>query len=167
MVPIVDASALKKKLAALPIRTYQPGDCVFASGSKTGQLLVLRKGVVAILKDGVEITTVADPGAVFGEVSALLDQPHMADVRALETSQFYVADAAGLLAQDPTATLYIAAILARRLNTANHVVIELKKQLAAGQPQNVVGKKLEELEALLSSGGASFVYSGYPSEPYG
>ena len=35
--------------------------------------------------------------AVFGELSALLDQPHTADVRALETSKFHVADAALLL----------------------------------------------------------------------
>ena len=145
----------------------RPGEFVFTAGSKTGQLLILKNGVVSILKDGIEITTVADPGAVFGELSALLDQPHTADVRALETSRFYVADALGLFVQDPTAILYIAAILAGRLNTANRVVIELKKQLAAGQPHNVLGKKLEELEGLLSSGGASFVYSGYPTDPYG
>jgi CRP-like cAMP-binding protein len=60
-----------------------------AAGSTTGRLLILRKGVVAVLKEGVEIATVTEPGAVFGEVSVLLDQPHMADVRALEVSQFY------------------------------------------------------------------------------
>ena len=55
---------------------------------------------------------------MFGELSALLDQPHAADVRALETFQFYVADAAALV-QDPTALLYIAGVLARRLDSAN------------------------------------------------
>ena len=49
-----------------------------------------------------------EPGAVFGELSALLDQPHTADVRALETSQFHVTDAADLLAQDSVALLYVA-----------------------------------------------------------
>src|SRR3974377_354528 len=48
---------------------------------------------VAVAKEGVEIARVTDPGAVFGEISALLDQPH-ADVRALTSSQFHVADAA-------------------------------------------------------------------------
>jgi CRP-like cAMP-binding protein len=42
---------------------------------------------------------VAEPGAVFGELSVLLDQPHTADVRALETSQFHIANATTLLAQ--------------------------------------------------------------------
>jgi CRP/FNR family cyclic AMP-dependent transcriptional regulator len=54
-------------------------------------------------KNGVEIATVTEPGAVFGELSVLLDQPHTADVRALEASQFYVADAATLLRIDPIA----------------------------------------------------------------
>ena len=50
----------------------------------------------------------AEPGAVFGELSVLLDQPHTADVVALETSQFHVADATTLLTQNPIAVLYVA-----------------------------------------------------------
>jgi hypothetical protein len=38
---------------------------------------------------------------VFGELSVLLDQPHTADVRALEASQFHVADAADILQSGP------------------------------------------------------------------
>jgi CRP/FNR family transcriptional regulator, cyclic AMP receptor protein len=160
---IPDAAAFQNCLAALPLRTYQPGEVVFAARSKTGQLLILRNGAVAIVKDGMVIANVAEPGAVFGEISALLDQPHTADVRALETSQFYVADATALL-QDPTAHLYISAALARRLDTANQALVELKKQLQAGQPLSVVGITVEKIEALL--GGASLVYAGYPSDPY-
>jgi CRP/FNR family cyclic AMP-dependent transcriptional regulator len=37
---------------------------------------------VEILKLGHLISTVTQPGAVFGEVSVLLEQPHMATVRA-------------------------------------------------------------------------------------
>ena len=54
-------------------------------------------------------------------------------MRALETSQLHVADAAALLAQDPTALLYVAAILAQRLDGANHAIIEVKHQLQAGR----------------------------------
>jgi CRP/FNR family transcriptional regulator, cyclic AMP receptor protein len=158
-----DAAAFQKTLAALPLRTYRPGEVVFAARSKTGQLLILRNGAVAIVKGGMEIANVAEPGAVFGELSALLDQPHTADVRALEISQFYVADAAALL-QDPTAHLYISVALARRLDTANQALVELKNQLQAGQPLSVIGKTVEKIEGLL--GGASLVYAGYPSDPY-
>ena len=76
--------------------------------------------------DGARVT---EPGAVFGEISALLDCPHTADVRALATSQFHVAHPAAL--QDPAALFYVAAILARRLDSANRALVELKSD--AGQ----------------------------------
>jgi len=147
-------------------RTYQAGEVVLATRSKTGQLLILRNGMVAIVKEGVEIAKVTEPGAVFGELSALLDQPHTADVRALKTSQFHVADAAALLVQDPIALLYVATVLARRLDGANQALIELKSQLQAGQPRNVIGITVEKMEGLLAASGASLIYAGYPSDPY-
>ena len=55
----------------------------------------------------------SEPGAVFGELSILLDQPHTADVRALQSSEFYLANES-LLAQDQLACIYIAKVLARR-----------------------------------------------------
>ena len=96
--PLIPNIALfQRKLAGFPIATYQAGETVLAAASTTGRLLILKKGVVTVFRQGVEIGTVREPGAVFGEISALLDQPHTADVRALEPSQFYVADAATLL----------------------------------------------------------------------
>src|SRR5579859_6897871 len=102
-----DPEVWQRRLAALPLARYEVGDTVFAEGTKTGRLLILKTGAVAIVKGGTEIATVAEPGAVFGELSALLDQPHSADVRALEASEFHVADAAALLGQDPAALLYV------------------------------------------------------------
>ena len=102
---IPDTAVFREELAALPLATYQAGETVLAAGSRTGQLLILSKGAVAIVKDATEIAKVTEPGAVFGELSALLDQPHTADVRALEPSQFHVANAAALLMQDSIALL--------------------------------------------------------------
>jgi CRP/FNR family transcriptional regulator, cyclic AMP receptor protein len=61
----------------------------------------------------VRIASVPASGSVFGEQAALLDQPHTADVRTLEQSEFYVANARAMLARDPTVALYVAA---RRLD---------------------------------------------------
>ena len=83
-----------------------------------------------------------------------------------ETSQFHVADAAALLAQDPIALLYVAAILASRLDGANHALIELKRQLEAGQPPSVIAKTVEKMEDLLAFSGASLAYAGYPYDPF-
>jgi CRP-like cAMP-binding protein len=163
---IPDKANFQNSLADLPVVTYQAGETVIADGSKTGRLLILRKGNVAILKEDTEIAQVAEPGAVFGELSILLDQPHTADVRAVETSQFHVADAAGLLEKNPIAVLYIAAVLAHRLDGANHALIQLKGQLQRGEPHNVVAKTVSKMEGLLAIGGASLVYAGYPSDPF-
>ncbi|MGB9389983.1 MAG: cyclic nucleotide-binding domain-containing protein, partial [Xanthobacteraceae bacterium] len=128
MTVIPDKAAFQNSLAALGVVTYQPGESLIADGSKTGRLLILKKGTVAIEKEGREIAKVSEPGAVFGELSLLLDRPHTADVRVLETSQFHVANAAALVDQNPIAVLYIAKMLAHRLDDANHALLQLKSQ---------------------------------------
>ena len=162
---ILNKATFQNSLATLPLVTYQSGETVIADGSRTGRLLILSKGTVAIVKEGTEIAKVAEPGAVFGELSVLLDQPHAADVRALETSEFHVADATALLTQDPIAVLYIATMLAQRLNGANRALIQLKHQLLTGEPPDVVAKTVSEMEGLLVAS-ASLMYAGYPHDPY-
>src|SRR5260221_1500730 len=132
MLLIPDAAALQKSLAALPLATYKAGETVLAAGTRTGRLLFLKNGAVAVVRQGIEVAWSAQPGMVFGEISALLNRPHTADVRTLEPSQFYVADAAALLAQDTAALLYVAAVLAERLDAANQALLNLKK--ASGLP---------------------------------
>jgi CRP/FNR family cyclic AMP-dependent transcriptional regulator len=166
MAIIPDKTAFQNSLADLAVVTYQAGESVIADGSKTGRLLILKKGTVAIEKEGTEIAKVTEPGAVFGELSLLLDQPHTADVRALETSQLHVANAAALLAQNPIAVLYIAKMLANRLDAANHALIQLKSQLQSGEPHSVVAKTVNKIEGLLAINGANLVYAGYPRDPF-
>jgi len=112
-----EGSTPQSSIAALPLVTYQVGETVIAYGSRTARLFILKKGAVAIVKEDTEIAKVTEPGAVFGELSILLDQPNKVDVRALETSQLHVADAAVLLTQNPIAA-YIAMVLARQLDNA-------------------------------------------------
>lgn len=165
---IRDATAFQKRLAALPVAIYQAGDTVLAAGSTTGRLFILRRGAVEIVKDGMQIARVSEPGAVFGELAVLLDKPHTADMRALERSEFHVADAGVLLAEDPTAVVYVAAILARRLEGANDALVGVKRQLQAGESRRTIGKAIEGVEALLSTGGGtSLLYAGYPYDPLG
>jgi CRP-like cAMP-binding protein len=108
----------QNSIATLPLVTYQAGETVIADGSRTARVLILTKGAVAIVKEDTEIAKVTAPGAVFGELSVLLNQPNKLEVRALETSQFQVADAAVLLRQNPIA-IHVAMALARQLDNAN------------------------------------------------
>ncbi|MGA7251043.1 MAG: cyclic nucleotide-binding domain-containing protein [Pseudolabrys sp.] len=160
----IDAAAsFQKCLAALPLTSYQAGETVLADGSRTDQLLIHRKGNVAVLKDGIEIARVTEPGAVFGEISALLDCPHTAEVRAVASSEFHVAHPAAL--QDPAALFYVAAILARRLDRANQALVELKSEIE-DKPRSVIGETIKKMEKLLGASGANLgLYSGYSYNP--
>jgi CRP/FNR family transcriptional regulator, cyclic AMP receptor protein len=152
---VSSGQAFDKVLSGLPLANYRAGETVMSAGTKSGQLLILKSGAVAILKDAIEIAKVDEAGAVFGELSALLDVPHTADVRALTDSQFHVADAA-LLGKDPEALLEVARILARRIVAANRSVVELKSQMQTGTSPGVLNKMLKRVEEILSVGGASF-----------
>ena len=152
---IPDMGVFQKKLATLPLATYQAGETALSATSTTGRLLILKEGAVIVVKEGVEIASVVEPGAVFGELSVLLNQPHTADVRAVTASQFYVADAATLLTSDPTALLYVATVLAQRLDSANRSLLELKRQVQAGESRDVIGRTVEKIEGLLGETGAN------------
>jgi CRP/FNR family cyclic AMP-dependent transcriptional regulator len=149
---ISDIALFQRKLASFPLATYQPGEFVLTASSSTGRLLILKQGMVEVVKEGVQIAKVREPGAVFGELSVLLGQPHTADIRALESSQFHVADGPTLLRIDPIGLLYVATVLAQRLDSANQILIELKRQIQAREPRAVIGKTAEEMEVLLGGG---------------
>jgi CRP-like cAMP-binding protein len=155
-----DTEAWQSKLAALALASYGPGETVFAEGTNTGRLMILKTGAVSIVKGGIEIAQVAEPGAVFGDLSALLCQSHTADVRTLEASEFHVADAAALLMQDPVVLLYITMGLARRLDGANQLLLELKNELRAGEAPGVIGKTIDRIEGLLNSIGSGYLRAG-------
>jgi CRP-like cAMP-binding protein len=167
MALIPDAATFRQRLGDLPLETFQAGETVLSAGSTTGRLLILSEGSIEVVKEGVPIATVGEPGAVFGEMAILLGQPHTADIRAVDRSTFHVADASALLGSDPTAALYVAAILARRLDAANRAVIEVRRQLDAGESRGVIGKTVQRIEELLTSGtDASLTYAGYPYDPF-
>ena len=152
---ISNIAAFQRKLADLPLANYEAGDMVLTAGSITGRLLILKEGAVVVVKEGVEIGEITTQGAVFGELSVLLDRPHTADVVAVKASQFYVANAASPFMQDPVVLLYVAAVLAGRLDRANKAVIHLKGQIEDGESFFVIGKTVQTIERALGVGGAS------------
>ena len=67
----MDTEVWQKRLATLPLESYGAGGTVFSDGTKTGRLLILKTGLVSIVKGGTQIAKVAEPGVIFGEISAL------------------------------------------------------------------------------------------------
>jgi hypothetical protein len=56
--------------------------------------------------------------------------------------------------------------VASRRRQFNQALIELKRQIHAGEPRNMIGKTVEKVEGLLGASGASLVYAGYPYDPF-
>ncbi|HEX5795361.1 MAG TPA: cyclic nucleotide-binding domain-containing protein [Geminicoccaceae bacterium] len=149
--PIMATQELLEKLAAFPIRVYDAGDVVLAEGSTTGRLMFLKSGAVDIVMNEVDLTRVEEPGAVFGDIGLLLGAPHTANVLAVRSSSFYmVEDAEGFLKSEPVAALYLATVLAARLDAVNHLVVEARRQAAAtGQRRGLIGDMLDRLARAL------------------
>jgi CRP/FNR family cyclic AMP-dependent transcriptional regulator len=118
-----------RRCARMPQVSLGPGEVVLGEGERRGVLLILIEGEVEILKGDIQVNTVADPGAVFGEMSVLLDAPHMATVRTLVPSRFHVAeDARSFLTSDPEIALAVSRLLARRLQAMMTYLADLKHQ---------------------------------------
>jgi CRP-like cAMP-binding protein len=153
MPPILGPAAVLERLASLPVESYAPGALVLTAGSVTGKLLIMIEGAVEVVRGGVAIAAIADQGAVFGELAVLLDQPHSADVRAVARSRFIVADGRTILRVDPIVALYVAVILAQRLDTVDGHLVEARHRLdQADQPGSVLRETLEDIGRALQYG---------------
>ena len=100
-------------------------------GGKTGHLFVLLQGKLEVIKGDSIVAVLTEPGAMLGEMSVLLDQPHTATVRAASDSIVYeIDDAASFLRDQPEVSLLIARLLAQRLNVATTYLADLMHQYA-------------------------------------
>jgi CRP/FNR family cyclic AMP-dependent transcriptional regulator len=128
-------------------RDVGAGAEVLHEGGRTGHLYVLIEGRLEVVKGDTVVATLTEPGAVLGEMSVLLDQPHTATVRAAQDSAIYqIDDAASFLRQQPAVALIIARMLAQRLNVANTYLADLKRQYAGhGNHLAMVGDLLQSM----------------------
>lgn len=128
-------------------REVPAGALVLHEGSKTGHLFVLLEGRLEVVKGDSVVAVVNEPGAMFGEMSVLLDQPHTATVRAASDSVVYeFDDAAAFLRDQPAVALLIAQLLAQRLNVATTYLADLMHQYADhGTHLSMVGEILQSM----------------------
>ena len=113
----------------LPEATFGPGEVLLAEGERTGILYILIEGEIEVLKGDFQITTISEPGSLFGEVSVLLAIPHTATVKALTVSRAYVVQRASEFLQSQTDITYqLARLLAQRLHGVTTYLVDLKSQ---------------------------------------
>jgi CRP-like cAMP-binding protein len=128
-------------------RRLAAGDVIIHEGHTTGHLYVLRRGLMEVVKGDTVVASVAEPGAVFGEMSVLLDKPHTATVRAATDAEIIeLADASAFLDDRPAVALLIARLLAQRLHAATTYLADIKRQYAGhGTHLAMVGEVLESM----------------------
>lgn len=113
----------------LPMRQFAAGAALIEQGTLSGQIYFLVDGHVEVLKDGTLIADVSERGAIFGEMSVLLNSAHTATVRTRTASTFRVAEASvEFLRDNPDVALYVAETLARRLDSLNRYLVDVKSQ---------------------------------------
>lgn len=136
-----------EKVRRFPVRSYEPGEVILSQATATGQLLFLEEGVVDVALEDVFIARVAEPGAVFGDVAFLLDQPHTAEVKAVQRSSFHrIEEPEAFLEAEPKVAIYVAQILARRLNAVNHLLVDARRRV--GESEQRRGILLETLDRI-------------------
>jgi CRP-like cAMP-binding protein len=110
-------------------RTLEAGSVLLAEGETSGLLYVLIEGEVEILKGSFQVNAVADPGAIFGEISLLLGKPHMATVRAVSDCRVHVVEGgADFLKSNPEIAFELSTLLAQRLHGLTTYLVDLKRQ---------------------------------------
>ncbi|HET7736016.1 MAG TPA: cyclic nucleotide-binding domain-containing protein [Nocardioidaceae bacterium] len=117
--------------AGLPEVVFADGQALFTEGERHPEIVILVEGSVRITKDGVQIGTVDQPGAVMGEVGFLLDSPATATATAVgECRCLRADDPESFLRERPEFTLAIARVLARRLDLVTGYLADLQNQYA-------------------------------------
>lgn len=141
-------SAIADLCQDLPVASFEAGAVLLEEGLATGRLYVLIDGAVEIMKGDFQINTVADRGAIFGDMSALLGIPHMATVRAIAPSRVHVIEGgAAFLQSHKEIAFHLATLLAQRLHGVTTYLVDLKHQFE--DHENHLGMVDDILETLL------------------
>jgi CRP-like cAMP-binding protein len=128
------------------IRSFSAGNTLIDQGAPTSELLVLVSGQVEVLRDGVRVAKASEPGVVFGEMSALLGGNATATVRALSDAKVCViSEPRDFLMDHPEASLFVAELLAKRLDSLNRYLIDVQRQYEGHDHIGMVDEVLDSL----------------------
>ena len=147
----------------IPIERFEAGEVLLEEGKWSGRLFILESGEIEVRRGDTPVAVVEDPGAMFGEMSVLLDLPHTATVRALSPVAVRAPeDAAAFMKRHPEIAFFLARLLAQRLNAATTYLVDLKRQFEGhGDHLGMVG---EVLDALVNQPASDFT-PGSDREP--
>ncbi|HEY3177695.1 MAG TPA: cyclic nucleotide-binding domain-containing protein [Casimicrobiaceae bacterium] len=115
----------------LPEIRVAKGDSLIEEAVRTNRLYVLKSGAFEVVRNGVRIILISEPGSFLGEISAVLGSAPTASVVAAQDSIVHVVDDASASVQRrPELTYAIAQLLARRLSAVTAYLVDIKRQYA-------------------------------------
>ncbi len=118
-------------VADLPQRVLPEGAVLLEQGADPGAMYVLVSGSLGIERDGDQFARISHPGAIFGEMSVVLEQPVTATVRALtEVVVHEIADPGPFLRDRPGVALEVLRMTASRLDGMTRYLVDVKAQFA-------------------------------------
>jgi CRP-like cAMP-binding protein len=122
-------------------------EVLIEEGTTPDRLYVLVSGQLVVEHDGVPFARVDTPGAVFGEMSAVLGRPATATVRASGNATLRaVDDPVAFLSEQPGAALSVLRTTAARLDGLTQYLVDVKRQFAdAGGHLGMVDAILDQL----------------------
>lgn len=131
------------------MREYEADEVIIVEGGRSGALYFLKEGKVVVSRDGVVLAELDEAGTVLGEISILLDRPHIAEVRADGPVLMHIAsDAEAFLREHSDVNLYIARALAKRVDAMSCYLTDLKRQYAGEEGH--LGMVHEVLDTLMN-----------------
>jgi CRP-like cAMP-binding protein len=140
-------ASILDKCAGVPRKQFDSGMVLLSEGETSGRLYVLAEGSVEVLRGDTPVAVIGEAGAVFGEMSVLLNRPHTATVRAASPIGVFVfEDAEQFLKSNSEIAFFVGKLLAERLNAATTYLVDLKRQFEGhGNHLGMVGEVLETL----------------------
>jgi CRP/FNR family cyclic AMP-dependent transcriptional regulator len=137
---------IETDLKPFPVVSLAAGQYLMSQGEMTDSIYFLLEGAVRVTKDGYDVAVITDKGAVFGEMSILLDYQHTASVQCLEDSRFYhIEHPRKYLEEHPRLIWHIAQILGMRLFNLNQYLVDVKRQYEGHDHLHMVDEVLEAL----------------------
>lgn len=108
---------------------FAPGQTIAQEGDPDNHIYVLMAGKVGIYKGEIKIAEFSEQGVILGEMSAILNEPRTASIRALETSTLFTmkGDLDKLMLQHPEVVKKILVNLAKNLKRATEDFYVLAK----------------------------------------
>jgi CRP/FNR family transcriptional regulator, cyclic AMP receptor protein len=112
-----------------PEIAFAPGDVLIREGTISPPIFVLLSGTVSVYRGDIRVSRTSLEGALFGEMSILLDIPSTATVIAdTPVRAARIDDSGAFLSERPQVALHSAKLLAQRLYDATTYLADLKRQ---------------------------------------